>query len=545
MSQQEIAVLYLRMSDDRQERSIADQRAELLAYATKHGYRILREYTDSGVSGDDTKRRAGFLRMREDAQKGDFQVVLSWDQDRFGRFDPIEGGYWILPFRNAGVRLETMAQGQIDWNDFAGRLLYLVQQEAKHAYLRDLSRNVLRGQVAKAREGRGADGSAPYGYRIDDDRRVIVPKEAAVVRRIFDEYLSAGAIRGVAASLNADGIPSPRGKQWRSSTIRSLLVNRKYTGDFIWGKYAAGYYYGMNDGEIMPRQKTDNRQSTNPIEHPDHFEAIVDRKVFEAVQKRLKRQRRDTSPLHHKGKRFLLTGLLKCGHCGYAMIGYHWDRKKTGERVKMYTCSSHHFQGKKVCTRNTIPEASLVDCVVRIIQQRYLSPENLDRLREALRQQQTQNSQPEPLDTDRVRKQVAELDRRIDNGAERIFSAPSSLTNTLYKKLEQLRAERDRVHAQLEDAKRRLDGTDQQGSEAVENAISALRDLSGAFENADPVDTRELLASLVSRIDLFFDRHKCRKYTRTSFREGLIHVRPDDAFTSLSTTSLPSGLQSR
>jgi len=60
-------------------------------------------------------------------------------------------------------------------------------------------------------------------------------------------------IRGVAASLNADGIPSPRGKQWRASTIRSLLVNKKYTGDFVWGKYAAGYYYGTNEGEIIPR----------------------------------------------------------------------------------------------------------------------------------------------------------------------------------------------------------------------------------------------------------------------------------------------------
>jgi hypothetical protein len=29
------------------------------------------------------------------------------------------------------------------------------------------------------------------------------------------------------------------------------------------------------------------------------------------------------------------------------------------------------------------------------------------------------------------------------------------------------------------------------------------------------------------------------KYTRTSFREGLIHVRPDPAFTSLFTTSPP------
>jgi len=169
-------------------------------------------------------------------EEGEFQVVLSWDQDRFGRFDPIGGGYWILPFRNAGVRLETIAQGRIDWNDFAGRLLYLVQQEAKHAYLRDLSRNVLRGQLAKARAGEGADGSAPYGYRLEDGRRVIVPEEAAVVRMMFEQYLKGLAIRAVAAYLNAKGIPSPRGKRWRGSTIRSFLVNKKYTGTFIWGK---------------------------------------------------------------------------------------------------------------------------------------------------------------------------------------------------------------------------------------------------------------------------------------------------------------------
>jgi len=478
--------------------------------------------------------------MREDAQIGEFQVILCWDQDRFGRFDPIEGGYWILPFRDAGVRLETIAQGRIDWNDFGGRLLYLVQQEAKHAYLRDLSRNVLRGQVAKAKAGRGADGAAPYGCRLEGDWRVVVPQEAAVVRRIFEEYLSGQSIRSIAASLNADGIPSPRGKQWRASTIRSILVNQKYTGDFIWGKYAAGYYHGMNDGEIIPRRKTDKRQSTRPIKHPEHFEAIVDRKTFEAVQERLKRQRFDTSPLRQKGQRFLLSGLLKCGHCGYAMIGYHWNRKRTGERLKMYTCSSHHFQGKKVCTRNTIPEAALVDCIVRVIRQPCLSPENLDRLREAIRGQQIQNLPDDPVDPATIKKRITKLDRQIDNGAARIFSASSSLTKTLYRTLKELQAERDRCQTQLEKSQRRRDGSDPQGAEEIDKAIAALHDLNAAFETADPADTRELLVSLVSRIDLFFNRHKCRKYTRTSFREGLIHLRPEGIFPNLSTTSLLS-----
>ena len=59
------------------------------------------------------------------------------------------------------MRLETVAQGKIDWNDFAGRLIYMVQQEGKHAYLRDLSRNVTRGFFNAAKDGRGGTGGLP------------------------------------------------------------------------------------------------------------------------------------------------------------------------------------------------------------------------------------------------------------------------------------------------------------------------------------------------------------------------------------------------
>ena len=100
------------------------------------------------------------------------------------------------------------------------------------------------------------------------------------------------------------------------------------------------------------------------------------------------------------------------------------EDRRTTEDVHLLVTS---LQGEKVCTRNTISEASLVDCVVRIIRQRYLSSENLDRLRKAIRQQQAQNSPLEPLDVDGIRRRLAELNRQIDNGAERIFSAPPRL----------------------------------------------------------------------------------------------------------------------
>ena len=94
MSHATRAVSYYRVSTEKQEASIPAQRGEVEAYATKHGYTIIREYKDEGISGDATEKRVEFQKMLSDAkERGDFEVVLCWDQDRFGRFDPLEAGY--------------------------------------------------------------------------------------------------------------------------------------------------------------------------------------------------------------------------------------------------------------------------------------------------------------------------------------------------------------------------------------------------------------------------------------------------------------------
>src|SRR5688572_14649301 len=106
------AVAYYRMSSDKQDKSIAEQRAELAPWAIAHGYVILREYIDEGINGDwETPKRKAFLRMLDDADAGDFAAILCWDQDRFGRFDSVDAGRWIQPLRENGICLATIAQG--------------------------------------------------------------------------------------------------------------------------------------------------------------------------------------------------------------------------------------------------------------------------------------------------------------------------------------------------------------------------------------------------------------------------------------------------
>src|SRR5262245_6016990 len=108
------AAAYLRMSDDRQENSIERQREQVTAYAAKHGYEILREYCDPGVPGDEEQKRKQFMQMLRDAQRKEFDVILCDDRDRFGRFDSLTMGYYCKPLRDAGIRLETVAQGKVD-----------------------------------------------------------------------------------------------------------------------------------------------------------------------------------------------------------------------------------------------------------------------------------------------------------------------------------------------------------------------------------------------------------------------------------------------
>lgn len=76
--------------------------------------------------------------------------------------------------------------------------------------------------------GKDADGRDTY--EINED-------EAAIVRRIYGEYLAGVSIHRICRGLEADGIPTKLGKKrWAYSVVESILHNEKYTGNAILGK---------------------------------------------------------------------------------------------------------------------------------------------------------------------------------------------------------------------------------------------------------------------------------------------------------------------
>jgi DNA invertase Pin-like site-specific DNA recombinase len=536
------AVSYLRASTDKQEHSVTDQRAEVARYAAEHGFRIVHEYVDEGISGDATEKRADFRRMLADAARGDFRAVLCWDQDRFGRFDPLEAGYWVKPLRDAGVWLETVAQGRINWDDFAGRIVYSVQQEAKHAFLRDLSRNVLRGMVRSAAEGRWNGGRAPYAYDVRDGR--LLPGDPArveVVRWIFPAYAAGElGLRGIVKALNARGVPSPHGRHWRPKAVWEILTRTLYTGDMVWNRRHGGKYHGVEKGAVTPGKRRAGVIAYNADEDlvvkRDTHEALVDRDTFDRAARRLASNERGRP--RNRNNHFALCGLVYCGHCGAAMYGCSFAHaRRTYHRL---VCSTYHAQGRSLCEGGRVEEAPLVRAVVGKLQQDFLEPANLAKLRAELLRQAKARSSGDPEQARRLRAQLAELGRTIDRGAERLLAeTDDSLLPLLRGKLQEWQRQREELQGRL-DALEQARQQGQDGAALAERAVGVLWRLRDRLDDADPRRLGAVLREVVARADVWFDSAPYgANRTRRLFRRCVVQVRPDAELVRKEPIGLP------
>jgi site-specific DNA recombinase len=562
-------VAYLRRSTSKQEKSLDDQRSEIERYAAANGYRIVRWYQDDGISGDATECREGFLSLHKAACNGrDFDVILVWDQDRFGRFDSMEAGYWIHPLRKAGVRLVSVTEGPINWDDFTGRVMYGLKQEGKHQFLRDLSRNVARGQISNAEKGFLCGQAAPYGYdrmlvdeRGEPRQRIrngdkftkprgwrtsLVPSDDAVkvstIRWLFETYANTDCgMRGLADALNEKGIPGPTGGPWYSASIKAMLENRNYTGTYTWAKRREGKYHSVAAGQIRERDRSEVRLSPagkpNAVDNPreawivveDSHEALIDAALFERVQAKMHERRRSKSGASYRthtkanGDAYLLSGLVFCAHCGCKMHGT--DKVAKDIHYPKYLCSTYGRSGKNNphgCGCHGVDQDRLVDVLVRKIQESVLTPSNLERLRTALRKQLGEQRGGKG-NAVQIRHQLADLDREIDLAAENFLRAPADVLDIVGKKLAAMKRQRGHVQDELKAAE--LAERPKDVDAVVEAAVGHLWRLGEEMAGAEPVRRREVFRHFVDRIDLRFDKIQRGKRTECPLRSGEIHLR--------------------
>jgi len=209
------AAIYARYSSDEQRpESIEDQIEICRRYCAAHRWEVLDTYSDAAITGA-TILRPEYQRLLHEAERGLFDVVVVEAVDRLSRrLADLANFHDIVDFRK--VKLFATDRGEI--NALMVGLLGAMAQ----AFLDDLKAKTKRGLTGKILAGLSA-GSLGYGYKVDPDtkgKRSIVEEEARVVRRIFDDYANGASPRAIAATLNKESVPGPRGRPWIDTTIR-------------------------------------------------------------------------------------------------------------------------------------------------------------------------------------------------------------------------------------------------------------------------------------------------------------------------------------
>jgi site-specific DNA recombinase len=223
---------YLRYSSDRQnERSPEDQEAVAAPIWSAAAIQWSR-FTSIGPSPAATvHERVDFQRMLADAEKGLFQAVCAETTSRYGR-DEEDRAAARKRLTFHGIAIMTPVDGVVS------RLTDGIKAAIDAHQLEDLKVTIRRGMAGVIRDGRHAGGRI-YGYRTvpglpgvkgkrGSERGMIeiVEAEAAVVRRIFKDYLDGATPRAIAARLNAEAAPPPRGTYWRAATINGHIQRK-------------------------------------------------------------------------------------------------------------------------------------------------------------------------------------------------------------------------------------------------------------------------------------------------------------------------------
>ncbi|MBK4217885.1 recombinase family protein [Paracoccus caeni] len=450
------AAIYARYSSDLQrEASLEDQIRLCHKMCDDNGWLVTETFQDRAVSGS-SDLRADFQRLRQSASKGQFDIVVAEALDRFSRDqEHIAGFHKQMSFQ--GIRIVTKTEGEINEMHIGlgGTMAAL--------YIKHLAQKTHRGLEGRVRSGKSAGGIG-YGYRVDRQAladgsmtagdRVIHQPEAAIVRRIFQEYAAGKSARSIAMALNAESITSPASGRssgtWSFSTIggnwkrgTGILNNELYVGKLVWNRLH--YRKDPSTGKRVSRL---NPPEDWIIEEMPQL-AIVDQALWERVKVRQQATREEIfetraanpdAPGTQRGlrPRYLLSDLIRCGCCGggYSMI----SKSRLG-------CSTARNKG--TCTnRRTILREEVEERVLSGLRTRLMRPDLLRRFIDEFQREVRQGR----LDTLAER---ADLERRHARVKKSIDNIITAITEGLYsssmkEKMDALEAERAEIEAALE-----------------------------------------------------------------------------------------------
>ena len=193
-------------------------------------------YADEARSGTKLAKRDDFLRMMKDCEDGKIDMIITKSLTRFAR-NTVDSIQAIRRLKELGVAV-YFEKEHIDSLSEKSELMLTILSSLAQGESESISTNSKWAVIKRFQDGTFILGTPAYGYTKDEKGELVVQEEeAAVVRRIFREYLNGKGTYAIAKDLSEEGLPTIRSaEKWNDGVIKEILLNPIYTGNLLYQK---------------------------------------------------------------------------------------------------------------------------------------------------------------------------------------------------------------------------------------------------------------------------------------------------------------------
>ena len=486
-------VLYARVSSEKQaenDLSISAQLKALRKYAAERDCEVLREFVDEAQSARSADRPAfqEMIALAKQRRKV-FDSILVWKLSRFARNREDSIIYKSL-LRKNDVNVISINEKVDDTP--AGKLLEGMIEVIDEFYSTNLGQDTIRGMKENAGRGYYNGGTVPIGYKAQKVQDGASKKTqlaldeafAPIVRRIYRMFIEGMGAKGIAKTLNAEGLKTNRGKSWSNNQVYRIIKNETYAGTLVWNKQS------KRNGRSKPNDPEE------VIRVEDNHPAIVDQQTFERAQELLiERSPKLTHP-RTVNSDYILAKLLYCGKCGLKMVGC----SAKSSQFFYYACQNYRKRGKHVCDAKSINKDTLESFVIDRVRANILTEENLTEL---VRMTNEEISQASSL----YEEQLAVMDGQLEDLRGRLHRLYDALetgkleVGDLAPRITALKSQIDELQNRRFDAMTHAGQFEPQPLDysTVKTYVDDLKDL---LSKGSIMEQKSFLRSFVKRIEL-------------------------------------------
>ncbi len=413
------AVIYARYSSSSQrEASIEQQIEKCTDYAERNGLVIVKTYADKAMTGRNDDR-PNLQRLLSDCSKNVFDVVLIYAMDRFGRnvLQSLENAYIIETENHKKIISVTE-----NFDDSSmGRFFRTLQMATAQMRSDDMSERIRLGMKYNSDRCLYNGGGVPLGYKIENQRFVINPDTAPIVKMIFELYAEGITVTEISNRLNAQGAKTSTGASFNKNSLHTMLKNKRYLG-----------YYIHKGNEV-----------------PNAIPQIIPDELFEKVAKRMEANKR--APARAKAKiDYILTTKLFCGHCKKMMTGF--SGKGHLKKVYRYYICNGTKERPKTCDKKMVNKEYIEDLVIAECR-KLLTEKNIKRIAKEViavadREKDTTNLKC-------LKKALKENERKHNNTIQAIMESDiESVRKALGEQIPALEEEHKEIQKQIDKEER-------------------------------------------------------------------------------------------